>query len=512
MDAVTLAVFSSRVAAICDEMGAVLRRTAFSPNIRDRLDFSCAVFDAKGALTAQAAHIPVHLGSMAYAMGGVVRCFEWQPGDVVAFNDPFLGGTHLPDVTLVAPVFHAGELVGFTANRAHHADIGAASPGSMPLSRSLDEEGVVIPPTPLYRAGEPVAGELEAITAATRNPRRARADFAAQVSSVRTGARRLAGLVERLGSETYAASVTALNDYAERLVGETLRTLPDGRFTFTDLIDDDGQGSTDLPISVAVTLDGAEARVDFTGSAAQVPGNVNCPLPVTAAAVYYVFRCLMPPQTPACAGAFRPVALEAPEGSLLHARRPAAVAAGNVETSTRVVDAVSGALAEAAPERMPAASQGSMNNLALGGEGADGERWDYYETVAGGAGAGPRGPGRDAVHTHMTNTLNTPVEALEMAYPLRIRRYAIRRGSGGAGRHTGGDGVVREYELLAPAEGTLISERRRRGPWGQAGGQPGTAGTNRLNGEPLASKAALSLGAGDRLTLETPGGGGWGQA
>ena len=509
MDPVTLAVFSSRVAAVCDEMGAVLRRTAFSPNIRDRLDFSCAVFDADGALVAQAAHIPVHLGSMAYAMADVVARFDWQPGDVVAFNDPFLGGTHLPDVTLVAPVFHGGGLIGFAANRAHHADIGAASPGSMPLSRSLEEEGVVIPPVHLHRAGTADDAELGRITAATRNPSRAAADFAAQISSVRLGARRAEALAERLGAATYRASVTALNDYAERLVGEALAALPDGRYTGTDYLDDDGQGAVDLPIRATVTVNGSRVQVAFTGSAAQTPGNVNCPLPVTAAAVYYVFRCLTPAQTPACAGAFRPIGVDAPAGSLLNARRPAAVAAGNVETSSRVVDAVSGALAEALPERIPAASHGSMNNLALGGEA--GERWDYYETIAGGTGAGPRGPGRSAVHSHMTNTLNTPVEALEMAYPLRIRRYAIRRGSGGSGQHAGGDGVVREYEALAPAHGTLITERRRRGPWGAAGGGDGAAGANRLNGEPLGSKAALRLEPGDRLEIESAGGGGWGR-
>lgn len=510
MDSVQLAVFASRVAAVCDEMGAVLRRTAFSPNIRDRLDFSCAVFDAAGGLVAQAAHIPVHLGSMAYAMEGVVSGFQWQPGDVVVFNDPFLGGTHLPDVTLVAPVFSGERLIGFAANRAHHADIGAASPGSMPLSRSLHDEGVVIPPARLYAAGAHEAAEQERITAATRNPRRAAADLAAQVSAVRAGAARLAELAGRLGAEAYAEAVAALNGYAERLVRSALAEIPDGRYTFADALDDDGQGRRDLPIRVAVTVAGDAVGVDFRGSAGQVDGNVNCPLPVTAAAVYYTFRCLVPAQTPACAGAFRPIALRVPEGSLLNARRPAAVAAGNVETSSRVVDAVCGALAEALPGRIPAASHGSMNNLALGG-GAEGERWDYYETLAGGAGAGPRGPGRSAIHTHMTNTLNTPIEALEMAYPLRIRRYAVRRGSGGAGRHAGGDGVVREYEALAEVAGALISERRRHAPWGLAGGGAGAPGADRLNGEPIAGKQRLRLRPGDRLTVATAGGGGWGE-
>ncbi len=509
MDAVELAVFSSRVSAVCEEMGAVLRRTAFSPNIRDRLDFSCAVFDADGALVAQAAHIPVHLGSMAYAMSEVVRRFDWAPGDVVAFNDPFLGGTHLPDVTLVAPLFHEQRLVGFTASRAHHADVGASSPGSMPLSRTLEEEGVIIPPTRIHHAGSAVSEELAGITGATRNPRRSEADLAAQLSSVRSGVRRLGELVERLGLARYTEAIAAINTYAARLVGETLRQVPDGYYTFRDLLDDDGQGCTDLPIQVSIRVSGEQVCVDFAGTAEQTAGNVNCPLPVTAAAVYYVFRCLMPAQTPACAGAFSPILIQAPSGCLLNARRPAAVAAGNVETSTRVVDAVCGALAEAIPDRIPAASHGSMNNVALGGTAA-GEAWDYYETIAGGAGASARGPGRSAIHTHMTNTLNTPVEALEMAYPLRIRRYAIRRGSGGSGHHPGGDGVVREYEALAPASGTLITERRRHAPWGRSGGSPGSSGVNALDGTSLPGKTALDLAPGDRFTLESAGGGGWG--
>ncbi|KAB7623188.1 hydantoinase B/oxoprolinase family protein [Alkalilimnicola sp. S0819] len=509
MNPVELGIFSSRLGAVCDEMGAVLQRSAFSPNIRDRLDFSCAVFDAEGALAAQAAHIPVHLGSMAYAMGDLVQAMDWRPGDMVVLNDPYLGGTHLPDVTLVAPVFIEEQLLGFVANRAHHADIGAITPGSMPLSSRLEEEGVVIPPSYLYRAGELCEELLARIAGATRNARQTRGDFSAQASSARTGVGRLQALVRALGVEAYLRGLTALNDYAERLVRAALAELPAGEFRYTDYLDDDGQGNVDLPVSVTVRVGAEGIRVDFTGTAPQTSGNINCPVSVAAAAVYYVFRCLMPPQTPACAGAFRPVSLSVPDGCLLNARRPAAVAAGNVETSTRVVDALMGALAQALPERLAGASHGSMNNLAMGAP--EGEpAWDYYETLGGGMGAGERGGGLDAVQTHMTNTLNTPVEALEMAYPLRVRHYGVRRGSGGAGRRAGGCGLVREYEFLAPAVVTLLTERRRHRPWGLAGGEPGAAGRNLLNGETLPPKATVRVASGDRLRVETPGGGGWG--
>ncbi len=511
MDPIALSVFSSRMAAVCEEMGAVLRRTAFSPNIRDRLDFSCAVFDTEGGLAAQAAHIPVHLGSMAYAMGGVIRRFDWQPGDMVVFNDPFLGGTHLPDVTLVSPLFVDDQLVAFLANRAHHADIGAVTPGSMPLSTTLEEEGVIISPVRLYEAGRRDEAVLRRIVSRTRNPRQAAGDFAAQASSVASGVGRLQELVTGMGVTAFREALVALNDYAERLVRSALADLPDGSWTFTDYLDDDGQGAEDLPIQVRVRIDHHDVDVDFTGTADQVKGNLNCPLSVAAAGVFYVFRCLMPAQTPACAGAFRPITLSAPEGSLLNARQPAAVAAGNVETSQRVVDAVLGALAPALPERIPAASHGGMNNLAMGALPGDAP-WDYYETLGGGMGGGPHHPGRSGVQVHMTNTLNTPLEALEMAYPLRLRRYALRRGSGGAGQHPGGQGVVREYEFLTPASVTLITERRRHAPWGLAGGGAGAPGENRLNDQPLPGKARLEVAAGDRLTVMTPGGGGWGSS
>jgi N-methylhydantoinase B len=509
MEPVALSLFASRMEAVCEEMGAVLRRTAFSSNIKDRLDFSCAVFDAQGALGAQAAHIPVHLGSMAYATAQVVAGLEWAPGDTVVLNDPYLGGTHLPDVTLITPVFADGRIIAFVANRAHHADIGAESPGSMPLSRSLHEEGVLIPPAHLLRRGLLDRELLERIVQATGNALESRGDFAAQVSANLVGARRVQELADGLGATVFPQALAALNDYAERLALAALRAIPDGRYAAEDRMDDDGLGQTDLPIRVRLAVQAGRIHADFAGTAAQTRGNINCPLSVAAAALFYVFRCLMPADTPACAGSLRPLTLQAPEGSLVNARRPAAVAAGNVETSSRIVDVVMAALARALPDAMPAASHGSMNNVAMGRRDPH-HGWAYYETIGGGMGAGPRGGGLSGVQTHMTNTLNTPIEALEMRLPLRITRYELRRGSGGRGLRAGGDGLVREYELLGPTRITVLSERRRHSPWGLAGGEPGRPGRNLLNGLPLPGKCELLAAPGDRLRIETPGGGGWG--
>lgn len=510
LDAIELNIFSSRISAVCDEMGAVLRRVALSPNIKDRLDFSCAVFDAGGELCAQAAHIPVHLGSMAWAMHDIVGREQWSPGDMLIVNDPYLGGTHLPDVTLVSPVFVDGIRIGFVANRAHHADIGAQTPGSMPISRTLDEEGIIIPPTFIARCDVINEAVLSGFMQAMRNPWQSHGDFAAQISANRRGAQRLEALVRTFGVDGYRDGVVRLNEYAERMARSMLREIPDGIYHFMDYMDDDGAGASAIPIRACVQVVGSDIHVDFTGTARQVGGNINCPQSVTAAAVYYVFRCLMPARTPACIGAFRPLTLSVPEGCLLNARRPAAVAAGNVETSTRVVDVILGALASALPDRIPAASQGSMNNVALGGRGPNGD-WDYYETLGGGMGAGLRGGGLSAIQSHMTNTLNTPIESLEQHYPLRIRRYEIRRGSGGSGLRNGGDGLVREYEFLAPTTVTLITERRRYTPWGLDGGLPGMAGENRHNGRVLSPKCSISVDAADRVTVATPGGGGWGK-
>jgi len=506
---IELSIFSSRLEAVCDEMGAVLRNAAFSPNIRDRLDFSCAVFDRAGGLCAQAAHIPVHLGSMTFAMASVVAAMPWEEGDLVILNDPFLGGTHLPDVTVIAPLFVDGRLLAFVVNRAHHADIGARAPGSMPISRSIHEEGQIIAPVHLIRHGILDESLLASIVESTRNPADAKGDFYAQISADRAGLARLGELVVRYGAEVFHSRLTALNDYGERLARGALGTIPEGAYDFEDRMDDDGQGQSDLPIRVRIRLRNGTAQVDFMGTTEQVPGNINCPLAVTAAAVLYVFRCLMPPQTPACAGSFRPVHLSAPEGSLLNARYPAAVAAGNVETSSRIVDVVMGALAQAIPERIPAASHGGMNNLAIGCAVA-GMAWDYYETIGGGMGAGATGGGCSGIQTHMTNTLNTPIEVLESRFPLRILKYGLRQGSGGHGRRAGGDGLVRALEFLSPAEVFLLTERRRHAPWGAAGGAPGQPGRNRLNDRALPGKIALTVAAGDRLWIETPGGGGWG--
>ncbi len=510
MNPIDLALFASRLEAVCDEMGVILRQAALSPNIRDRLDFSCAIFDRAGRLCAQAAHIPVHLGSMAYAMADIVAEIAWAEGDMLVLNDPFLGGTHLPDVTLIAPLFVANELIGFVVNRAHHADIGAGAPGSMPVSTRLDEEGLVIAPIHLFRAGRLDDWVLAPMIGATRNPKDARGDFLAQISANRVGLMRLGLLVDAMGPIAYDAALDDLNRYGERLARAALGEIPSGIYRFEDWMDDDGQGAEAIPIRLALTVSAAGVHLDFTGTAAQVAGNINCPLAVAAAAVLYVFRCLMPRQTPACAGSFRPISLEAPSGCLLNARRPAAVAAGNVETSSRVVDVVMGALAQAIPERIPAASQGSMNNLAMGSA-APGAAWDYYETIGGGMGAGAAGGGWSGVQTHMTNTLNTPIEVLETRFPVRVTRYGLRAGSGGRGVRPGGDGLVREFSFLAPARATLLGERRRFAPWGSAGGYPGAPGRHLLNGREAPGKVGLAVVAGDRLTIETPGGGGWGR-
>ena len=509
MNPAELNIFASRLDAVCDEMGLVLRNTAFSPNIRDRLDFSCAIFDAEGELCAQAAHIPVHLGSMAFAMRDVVSGIEWAEGDQVVFNDPYLGGTHLPDVTLVAPLFVDGQLQAFVVNRAHHADIGASTPGSMPISHSLHDEGLVIPPGHLQQRGQLNQAFFQHLREATRNPTESAGDFNAQMAANRAGVKALRRVIEQYGVERFLSGVLELNDYAERLALDALSAIPPGTYTFEDCLDDDGQGNRDIAIRVSLRISAKGVMADFGGTAQQVAGNVNCPPAVAAAALFYVFRCLMPPQTPACAGAFRPFTLSAPEGCLLNAIRPAAVAAGNVETSTRVVDVLLGALAQALPERIPAASHGSMNNLAMGASGSS--AWDYYETIGGGMGAHAQGSGISGIQTHMTNTLNTPVEVLETHYPLRVHRYAYRRGSGGKGKHLGGDGLVREFEFLSSAHVTLLTERRSHQPWGIAGGQAALPGQNLLDGKSLPAKCETNVQAGQRLQIQTPGGGGWGE-
>jgi N-methylhydantoinase B len=491
MDPVTLQVMLGALRSTCDEMGAVLVRSAHSANIKERRDSSTALFDPAGQMVMQAEHIPVHLGAMPSAVAAVVG-EDHRPGEAWILNDPYRGGTHLPDITLISPVFHGGELLAFAANRAHHADVGGRTPGSMPAdSRTLDEEGVVIGPARLD------ADLLEALATRMRSPAQRRADLRAQLAANRTGAARLAALADRHGRELLRAAMDATLDYAERRTRARIAALADGERVATDVLE---AADGDLELRVRATVAGDELELDFAGSADQHGGNLNCPLAVTLSACYFAVRVLADPDVPPSAGAWRPVTVRAAEGSLLNARPPAAVAAGNVETSSRVADLVLAAFGRAL-------GQGTMNNLTLGND-----RFTYYETLAGGQGACPDAPGPSAVHVAMSNTLNTPVEALELEFPLRAVEYAVRRGSGGAGRFPGGDGVVRELEALAPMDYSLITERRRHAPPGAAGGRAGRRGRNLLNGEELGPKAAGSLRPGDRLRVETPGGGGHGEA
>lgn len=513
-----LEIFKNLFASIAEEMGVVMQRSAYSPNIKERLDFSCALFDPGGEMVAQAAHIPVHLGSMPMSVRAALDAFDLAPGDAVILNDPYAGGTHLPDITLVTPVFDGDRLVGIAANRAHHADVGGAFPGSMGIARDIAAEGVRIPPTRLYRAGKLQEEVLNLILANVRVPEERKGDLEAQIAANLKGAARLRELVQKYGADECAHWMHRLLDYTESMAHALIEQIPDGSYAFQDAMEDDGLGNGPLPIRVEVRIDGARATVDFTGTAPQTEGPVNCVYAVTLSAVAYVFRCLLDAGVPSNAGVFRAFEVIAPEGSLVNAKPPAAVAGGNVETSQRIVDAVLGALAKAAPHMTPAASCGTMNNLVIGG-------WDprrqapfaYYETSGGGMGGHARGPGLSAVQTHMTNTKNTPVEALEHAYPLRVRRYAIRRGSGGAGRHRGGDGIVREVEALAHCRAGLLTERRSIAPYGLEGGGPGAAGRNsiRRSGSedfaPLPAKAEIDLFPGDILKIETPGGGGYGE-
>jgi len=487
---IELQVIGAALRSIADEMGAALVRSAFSANIKERRDCSTALFDARGRMIAQAEHIPVHLGAMPDAVAAV-RSRDPGPDDVFVLNDPYTGGTHLPDVTLVTRT-----IVGYAVTRAHHADVGGIEPGSLPAgSTRLDEEGVVIPPTLL---DEHV---LEELVSRMRNPAERRGDLRAQLAAHRLAERRLVELCQRCGRSRVERAMDELHGYSERRVRAAIAALPDGRFEAADALEDaDGR---ELEIRVAVTVAGEEVELDFTGTALQHEGNLNCPLAVTRSACYFVVRCVTDPDVPASGGAFVPVHVSAPAGSLLNARPPAAVAAGNVETSSRIVDAVFAAFGRAIP--VPAQGQGTMNNLTLGND-----RFTYYETVGGGQGACPGADGPSAVHVAMSNTLSTPAEALELGYPLRVERHALRLGSGGAGAHHGGDGVVREMRVLEPCRLSLVSERRRHAPQGAAAGEPGLAGRDFVNGEPLPAKVTRSLEAGDLVRVETPGGGGFG--
>ncbi len=521
-DPVKLEIFKNLFHAVAEEMGAALRRTAFSPNIKERRDYSCAVFDAAGQVIAMGDHMPVHLGSMPMSVEAALAALALEPGDIAMLNDPFAGGTHLPDITLVMPVFVGGARVAgrgsplfYVASRAHHADVGGAQPGSMGLARDIYQEGVRLPPVKLAEGGRLRRDVLELLLANVRTPGEREGDLTAQIAACRTGARRLEELTARYGVREVAAYMQHLLDYSARMMQATLRSIPRGSYAAEDFLDDDGITAKPIPIRVCITLRGGRARVDFTGSAAQCAGPVNAVRAISVSAVFYVFRCLVPEEVPATAGLLRPIEVITPPHSIVNADPPAAVAAGNVETSQRIVDVLLKALALAIPDRIPAASQGTMNNFTVGGLAPDGQPFAYYETVAGGCGARAGAEGVDATHNHMTNSLNTPIEALELFYPLRVRRYAIRRGSGGRGRWRGGDGVVREVELLTEAQFAILCERRKLGPWGLAGGGAGKPGQNWLlaggRRDRLPGKVTRVAPRGAVIRMETPGGGAWGR-
>jgi N-methylhydantoinase B len=490
LDPIALQVMIGGLRAACEEMGAVLVRSAHSANIKERRDASTALFDPEGSMVMQAEHIPVHLGAMPSAVEAVLE-EDHSPGDAWILNDPYRGGTHLPDITVISPVFVDHELAGFAASRAHHADVGAREPGSMPAdSRTLEDEGVVIPPSRLtHELLRELAGRM-------RNPRQREADLRAQLAANRTGGERLEALVERFGLDTVRDGMRETLDYAERRTRAKIGELEDGTRSARDVLEG---VEGDLELSLEARVEGEELTLDFAGSAPQHEGNLNCPLPVTLSACYFALRVLTDPDVPPCAGAYRPLRVEAPEGSILNARPPAAVAAGNVETSSRVADLVLAAFGRAL-------GQGTMNNLTLGNH-----EFTYYETLGGGQGACPDADGPTAVHVAMSNTLNTPIEALELEFPLRAVEYSVRRGSGGTGRFRGGDGVARELEALEEMRFSLITERRRHPPPGANGGKPGAPGRNLVNGEELPGKASGTLQPGDRLRIETPGGGGHGE-
>jgi N-methylhydantoinase B len=511
---IELELFRHLLVSIAEEMGVVLRKTSYSANIKERRDYSCAVYDARGAAVAMGDHMPVHLGAMPLSVRAAMDAFDLEAGDVALVNDPFRGGTHLPDITVVAPVFTNGRRPAFyLANRAHHADVGGMSPGSMPLAREIFQEGIRIPPVLIRRRGKIDRALLDLLLANVRTPEERQGDLMAQLAAIHRGETRLRELVGKQGQGRVEANMREIQDYSARMMQAAIRKLPRGVYRFEDFLDNDGITSAPVRIRVAVTIANGRAAVDFTGSAPQVQGSVNANFAVTLAATMYVFRCLIQDDVPFTAGILRPIRVVAPEGSVVNARPPAAMAAGNVETSQRITDVLLGALAQAAPDRIPAASSGTMNNLSFGG-GSSKTAFAYYETIAGGMGASAHADGASAIHTHMTNSWNTPIEAFEHQFPLRIAGYRVRRESGGAGAHRGGDGIVREFEFLAPAEVTLLSDRRDRGPWGLAGGESGQPGRNTLvrGGRPqkLPAKTRFDARPGDLLRIETPGGGGWG--
>ena len=503
LDPVSLSVLSSGLSGIAEEMGALLVQASYSSNIKERRDCSAALFDASGRMVAQAEHIPVHLGAMPEAVAAVIGK-DPGPDDVYIINDPYSGGTHLPDITLVSPTTIGDDIVGYAVTRAHHSDVGGMAPGSMPSeSRDIWQEGLIIPPIKLVSSGRFVDDVFDLILANTRTREIRRGDLVAQIASNNLAQQRLRELAARRGKDVVLDAFADVIVYAERLTRHSLEQLRDGSYSARSEVEGDGVVDDDIGISVSVTIAGDEMTIDFEGTAGAVEGNVNCPLSVTRSACYFALRTLLPPDVPANAGAYAPVSVKAPKNSLVNATTPSAVVAGNVETSQRIADTVLTALWAAAD--LPAQGQGTMNNLVIGGR-----TWTYYETIGGGQGAGSRGPGPSGVHVGMSNTLNTPVEAFELEYPMRVERYELRYGSGGSGKHRGGDGIIRSVRVLEPASMSLLTDRRRHSPLGAGGGGPGLPGRNLLNGRELPPKVTTRLRPGDVVTIETPGGGGWG--
>lgn len=521
LDPVTLEIFRHLFTALAEEMGGSLRRASFSPNIKERRDYSCALFDETGRAVALGDHMPVHLGAMPMSVTAALDSLgTLRPGDVACLNDPFNGGTHLPDITLLTSVEDpGGHVLGYVASRAHHSDVGGMSPGSMPLAREIYQEGLRIPPVRLFMGGQRNEDLWKVILANVRTPEERAGDLDAQLAALHTGRERLQELARRRGTAVTRSAMTALIDYADRLVASGIERIPDGRYQAEDFLDDDGFGATDIPIRVSLTVRGSSLTVDFGGSAPQTEGGVNAVAAITHSAIRYVVRCivesLLEDPLPAGGGSMNAVDVRLPARSVVDAALPASVAAGNVETSQRITDVLLAAFGEALPNVAPALSQGTMNNTTVGGiDPRNDQVFAYYETVGGGMGGGPTGPGLSGVHCHMSNSLNTPVEALEHAYPFRVTHYGFRPGSGGSGRHRGGDGLRRDIELLTDATVTLLSERRVRGPGGRNGGGNGAPGRNLLtvDGEEreLPGKATLRAPAGSVLSIRSPGGGGWG--
>ena len=507
LDPVTLSVLASALSGVAEEMGAVLIRGAYSSNIKERRDCSAGLFDERGKMVAQAEHIPVHLGAMPEAVKAVMDKNP-EPDDIFAINDPYSGGTHLPDITLVSPLAHESEIIGYAVTRAHHSDVGGMSPGSMPSdSHEIYQEGIIIPPIRLVRGGEYVQDVLDLLLANVRTPDLRRGDLRAQIAANNIAEERIEELMERRGKDVVLTAFEEVISYAEKRACEAIRDLPDGEYIAEDYMEGDGVIDEDIPIKATVAIKDDSMTIDFAGTAGAVEGNVNCPLPVTRSSCYFALRVLLPGDIPANAGTYAPLEIKAPEGSLLNATYPSAVVAGNVETSNRIADTVLAAFSNFAPEKLPAQGQGTMNNTIIGGGG-----WTYYETIGGGQGASEKGSGPSGVHTSMTNTMNTPIEAFEMEYPMRVERYELLYDSGGSGKHRGGDGIVRSVRVLEPASLSLLTDRRRHPPQGVQGGEPGAVGENLLNDEELPAKAGRRLEEEDVVTVKTPGGGGYGQS